>query len=57
LEANPAVSGAYACNIYGDVRAVLTAAVDDGLLPRNPCSAKSVRPPAGERRRVVRTRR
>ncbi|MFK8849379.1 tyrosine-type recombinase/integrase [Streptomyces sp. Ac-502] len=53
LEANPAVSGAYARNIYGDVRAVLSAAVDDGLLPRNPCSAKSVRPPASERRRVV----
>ncbi|MEU8485746.1 site-specific integrase [Streptomyces sp. NPDC048641] len=53
LEANPAVSGAYARNIYGDVRSVLSAAVDDGLLPRNPCSAKSVRPPAAERRRVV----
>ncbi|MER5451214.1 site-specific integrase [Streptomyces sp. NPDC002764] len=53
LEANPAVSGAYARNIYGDVRAVLSAAVDDGLLPRNPCSAKSVRPPSAERRRVV----
>ncbi|MER6013716.1 tyrosine-type recombinase/integrase [Streptomyces bluensis] len=53
LEMNPAVSGAYARNIYGDVRAVLSAAVDDGLLPRNPCSAKSVRPPTAERRRVV----
>ncbi|MFB7917868.1 tyrosine-type recombinase/integrase [Streptomyces sp. NPDC056061] len=53
LEANPAVSGAYARNIYGDVRAVLSAAVDDGLLSRNPCSVKSVRPPAVERRRVV----
>jgi len=53
LEANPAVSGAYARNIYGDVRAVLSAAVDDGLLPRNPCAAKSVRPPAAEQRRVV----
>ncbi|MFJ9727726.1 tyrosine-type recombinase/integrase [Streptomyces sp. NPDC101209] len=53
LEANPAVSGAYARNIYGDVRAVLSAAVDDGLLPRNPCSARSVRPPSVERRRVV----
>lgn len=40
-------------NIYGDVRAVLSAVVDDGLLPRNPCSAKSVRPPAAEQRRVV----
>ncbi|WLQ51287.1 site-specific integrase [Streptomyces poriferorum] len=53
LEANPGVSGTYARNIYGDVRAVLSAAVDDGLLPRNPCSAKSVRPPAVERRRVT----
>lgn len=53
LEKNPAVSGGYARNIYGDVRAVLSAAVDDGLLPRNPCSAKSVRPPAVEPRRVV----
>ncbi|MGC5344537.1 tyrosine-type recombinase/integrase [Streptomyces sp. DT171] len=53
LEINPAVSGAYARNIYGDVRAVLSAAVDDGLLPRNPCSAKSVRPPTVERRRVM----
>ncbi|MGW4913001.1 tyrosine-type recombinase/integrase [Streptomyces sp. NPDC004270] len=53
LEHEPAVSGGYARNIYGDVRAVLSAAVDDGLLPRNPCSAKSVRPPAAEQRRVV----
>ncbi|MCH5674426.1 tyrosine-type recombinase/integrase, partial [Streptomyces gilvus] len=53
LEKDPAVSGGYARNIYGDVRAVLSAAVDDGLLPRNPCSAKSVRPPATEQRRVV----
>ncbi|MCP3770435.1 tyrosine-type recombinase/integrase [Streptomyces sp. MAR25Y5] len=53
LERDPAVSGGYARNIYGDVRAVLSAAVDDGLLPRNPCSAKSVRPPAAEPRRVV----
>ncbi|WP_405680752.1 tyrosine-type recombinase/integrase [Streptomyces sp. NBC_01238] len=53
LEANPGVSGAYARNIYGDVRAVLSAAVDDGLLSRNPCSAKSVRPPSVERRRVT----
>ncbi|RAS25435.1 site-specific recombinase XerD [Streptomyces avidinii] len=53
LEANPRVGGAYARNIYGDIRAVLSAAVDDGLLPRNPCSAKSVRPPSVERRRVI----
>ncbi|WP_244317367.1 tyrosine-type recombinase/integrase [Streptomyces bauhiniae] len=53
LENDPAVSGGYARNLYGGVRAVLSAAVDDGLLPRNPCSAKSVRPPAVEQRRVV----
>ena len=53
LETDPGVSGSYARNIYGDVRAVLSAAVDDGLLPRNPCAAKSVRPPAAEQRRVV----
>jgi integrase len=53
LEQDPAVSSGYARNIYGDVRAVLSAAVDDGLLPRNPCSAKSVRPPTAEQRRVV----
>ncbi|QKV92307.1 site-specific integrase [Streptomyces sp. NA02950] len=53
LEANPSVSGGYARNIYGDVRAVLSAAVDDGPLPRNPCTAKSVRPPTAERRRVA----
>ncbi|MDI3406063.1 tyrosine-type recombinase/integrase [Streptomyces cavernicola] len=53
LEKDAAVSGAYARNIYGDVRAVLSAAVDDGLLPRNPCTAKSVRPPAVERRRIT----
>ncbi|MFF6776336.1 tyrosine-type recombinase/integrase [Streptomyces sp. NPDC012637] len=47
------ISNSYARNIYSDVRSVLSAAVDDGLLPRNPCAVKSVRPPAGEPRRVV----
>ncbi|GAA4866258.1 site-specific integrase [Kitasatospora terrestris] len=52
LEDSP-ITGSYARNIYSDVRAVLSAAVDDGLLSRNPCSAKSVRPPAVEARRVI----
>ncbi|MFF2955594.1 tyrosine-type recombinase/integrase [Kitasatospora sp. NPDC057965] len=52
LEQSP-ISGGYARNIYSDVRAVLSAAVDDGLLSRNPCGAASVRPPAVETRRVV----
>ncbi|MFJ3931166.1 tyrosine-type recombinase/integrase, partial [Streptomyces sp. NPDC090029] len=52
LEASP-IGSSYARNIYSDVRAVLAAAVDDGLLPHNPCRAKSVRPPTSEPRRVV----
>ncbi|MGW4893904.1 tyrosine-type recombinase/integrase [Kitasatospora sp. NPDC004240] len=52
LEQSP-ISGGYARNIYADVRAVLSAAVDDGLLARNPCGARSVRPPATEARRIV----
>ncbi|MFE4514517.1 tyrosine-type recombinase/integrase [Kitasatospora sp. NPDC056783] len=52
LEDSP-ISGGYARNIYSDVRAVLSAAVDDGLLNRNPCGAASVRPPAAEARRIV----
>ncbi len=32
---------------------VLSAALDDGLIQRNPCSLKSVRAPKAERRRVV----
>lgn len=47
------VPGSYGVHIYGSVRAVLSAAVDDGLLARNPCGAKSVRPPAVETRRVA----
>ncbi|MGW3183864.1 tyrosine-type recombinase/integrase [Kitasatospora sp. NPDC001119] len=52
LEQSP-ISGGYARNIYSDVRAVLSAAVDDGLLNRNPCGAASVRPPTVEARRIV----
>lgn len=53
LASSPAVGGSYARNIYSDVRAVLSAAVDDGFLARNPCAAKTVRPPVSEPRRVV----
>ncbi|MYS22053.1 Site-specific recombinase XerD [Streptomyces sp. DvalAA-14] len=52
LEDDP-MSGGYARIIYGNVRAVLSAAVDDGLLNRNPCNAKSVRPPAISAARLV----
>ncbi|GGS01712.1 hypothetical protein GCM10010269_45770 [Streptomyces humidus] len=53
LENDPAIGGSYARNIYANVRAVLSAAVDDGHLARNPCSAASVRPPAVSAARVV----
>ncbi|WP_435884062.1 phage integrase central domain-containing protein [Streptomyces mirabilis] len=43
---NDSIGGTYARNIYANVRAVLSAAVDDGHLARNPCSATSVRPPS-----------
>lgn len=50
---NDSIGGTYARNIYANVRAVLSAAVDDGHLTRNPCSAASVRPPAASSARVV----
>ena len=49
---NEGIPGGYAVHIYGTVRAVLSAAVDDGYLARNPCDAKSVRPPVRETKRV-----
>lgn len=44
--------GSYARTIYSNVRAALSAAVDDGHLPRNPCAARSVRPPIVDTKRV-----
>ncbi len=52
LEDSP-IEGGYARTIYANVRAVLSAAVDDGYLSRNPCNAGSVRPPAVDPTRVV----
>ncbi|MDX3799702.1 tyrosine-type recombinase/integrase [Streptomyces sp. AK04-3B] len=52
LEAN-GVPGSYGGAIYASVRAALSAAVDDGYLSRNPCSARSVRPPTLDPKRVV----
>jgi integrase len=39
--------------IFANLSAVLQAAVDDGVIARNPCRAGSVKPPAPDRRRVV----
>lgn len=52
LQAN-GVHGSYARTIYSNVRAALSAAVDDGHLPRNPCAARSVRPPTVDTKRVT----
>jgi integrase len=47
------IRGSYARTIYSNVRAALSAAVDDGHLPRNPCAARSVRPLTVDDRRVA----
>ncbi|MFB4196311.1 tyrosine-type recombinase/integrase [Streptomyces carpaticus] len=47
------VHPSHAYVIYGNLRAVMSAAVDDGFLARNPCDARSVRPPAADKKRVV----
>ncbi|MFJ2816220.1 tyrosine-type recombinase/integrase [Streptomyces sp. NPDC087294] len=53
LEAKPGVGPSYARNIFADVQSVLSAAVDDTLLSRNPCSARTVRRPKPAPRLVV----
>ncbi|MFJ8754139.1 tyrosine-type recombinase/integrase [Streptomyces sp. NPDC102441] len=52
LQAN-GVRGSYARTIYSNVRAALSAAVDDGHLSRNPCAARSVRAPTVDTKRVT----
>ncbi|MEU6392863.1 site-specific integrase [Streptomyces sp. NPDC046939] len=47
------VRGTDARTIYSNVRTALSAAVDDGHLPRNPCAARSVRPPVVDTKRVL----
>lgn len=47
------VPGSYGRIIYANVRAALSAAVDDGYLSRNPVSARSVKPPKLDPKRVV----
>jgi integrase len=39
--------------VFGNVSAILSAAVEDGMIARNPCKSASVRPPGPDRRRVV----
>lgn len=47
------MSGAYARVIFSNVRAVLSAAVEDGCLRRNPCHSRTVTLPAMGARRVI----
>ncbi|MEV0529151.1 site-specific integrase [Streptomyces sp. NPDC050439] len=47
------LASSYRRGIFANVSAVLTAAVDDGLIPRNPCRASSVTAPKPGLERVV----
>ena len=47
------VGASYAGDILGTLSSICTAAVDDGLIPRNPCRAASVKAPRVVRRKVV----
>jgi len=40
-------------SVFTNVSTILSAAVDDGLIPTNPCRARSVRAPSLEHRRVA----
>ena len=46
------LSGNYQKVIYANVSSVFTAAVDDGLIPKNPCKAPSVRRPKSDPRKL-----
>ncbi|MBM7058321.1 tyrosine-type recombinase/integrase [Streptomyces durocortorensis] len=52
LEAS-SMSGSYARVIFSNVRAILSAAVEDGYLSRNPCHSRTVSLPEMGARRVV----
>ncbi|MGW6058449.1 tyrosine-type recombinase/integrase [Streptomyces sp. NPDC055189] len=47
------LASSYRRGIFANVSAVLTAAVDDGLIPRNPCRASSVTAPKPGGERIV----
>ena len=46
------LAATYVRVIFANLSAVLSAAVDDGLIAKNPCRAGSVKPPPPDRRRV-----
>ena len=47
------LASSYVRVMFANLSAILQAAVDDGIIGRNPCRAGSVRPPAPDRRKVV----
>ncbi|MGS2618331.1 tyrosine-type recombinase/integrase [Micromonospora sp. LZ34] len=48
-----AMAASTAKTVFANLSAVLSAAVDDEKISRNPCRVKSVKPPAPERRKAV----
>jgi integrase len=47
------LAASYVRVVFANLSAILQAAVDDGVIARNPCRAGSVKPPAPDRRNVV----
>ena len=47
------VAASYCRLLLANLSTILAAAVEDGLIPRNPCTASSVKPPKVERTRIV----
>lgn len=47
------LAASYQRVIFANVSAVFTAAVDDGIIARNPCRARSVRAPRADQRRIA----
>lgn len=47
------LASSYRSSLFSHVNMILEAAVDDGLIGKNPCSAKSVIRPKAEQRKVV----
>jgi integrase len=47
------LADSYVRTLFANLSGLLTAAVDDGLIAKNPCRAASVKPPTVNRRRVI----
>lgn len=47
------IATSYVRTVFANLSSVLSAAVDDGLIAKNPCQAGSVKPPPPDRRQVI----